>query len=225
MHELGDILFFVDSEDLNDLVILKPQWVTEYISKVLEADGVIDRQGIFTRQCMDQIWSDLELSLRIHFLRLMERFDLSYRTLENKDISLVVERLAFEPSAYQELWEKPTQTEPCKQLSMKFQLSEILPGIPTWFIARQHRFTTGNHWRTGVLLADGPEHQHLGLVKIGRDPTSNVEFLELTVRGPMPHNFFDLLKEGIEVTLRRYPWPQSHPLCSLPRSQSRNLPT
>ncbi|MGR3280114.1 COR domain-containing protein, partial [Acaryochloris marina NIES-2412] len=35
LHELGDILFFVDSEDLNDLVILKPQWVTEYISKVL----------------------------------------------------------------------------------------------------------------------------------------------------------------------------------------------
>lgn len=205
LHELGDILFFVDSEDLNDLVILKPQWVTEYISKVLEAKGVINCQGIFTRQCMDQIWSDLELSLRIHFLRLMERFDLSYRTLENKDISLVVERLAFEPSAYQELWEKPTQTEPCKQLSMKFQLSEILPGIPTWFIARQHRFTTGNHWRTGVLLADSPAHKHLGLVKIGRDPSTNVEFLELTVRGPMPHNFFDLLKEGIEVTLNRYP--------------------
>lgn len=186
-------------------MILKPQWVTEYISKVLEADGVIDRQGIFTRQCMDQIWSDLELSLRIHFLRLMERFDLSYRTLEDKDISLVVERLAFEPSDYQELWEKPTKKAPCNQLSMKFQLSEILPGIPTWFIARQHRFTTGNHWRTGVLLADGPEHKHLGLVKIGRDPATNVEFLELTVRGPMPHNFFDLLKEGIEVTLKRYP--------------------
>jgi internalin A len=26
-------------------------------------------------------------------------------------------------------------------MSMKFRLNTILPGIPTWFIARSHRFT------------------------------------------------------------------------------------
>lgn len=205
LHELGDILFYEDNEDLNELVIFKPQWVTEYISKVLEDDDVISSQGIFTRQCMNRIWSDLALSLRIHFLRLMERFDLSYKIPESKDISLVVERLSFEPPNYHDLWESPTRRESCTQLSMKFQLSEILPGIPTWFIARQHRFTTHNHWRTGVLLADGPNHKHLGLVTIERDPSTNVEYLQLTVRGPMPYSFFNLLKEGIEVTLHRYP--------------------
>lgn len=45
----------------------------------------------------------------------------------------------------------------------------------------------------------------MALTKIGLDDRINAEYLQLTVRGPMPHSFFDLLKEGIELTLRRYP--------------------
>ncbi len=210
LHELGDILFFQDNDDLNDFVILKPQWVTEHISRVLESEEVIRRNGTLTRTCMDQLWKDLDAPMRDHFLRLMERFDLSYRTLENKDISLIVERLPFELPDYEPIWDAKHQEPNCKEISMKFQLSEILPGIPTWFIARQHRFTIeqgerrGIHWRTGVLFQDR-EQKHLALTKIGRDDRTNVEYLQLTVRGAMPHSFFDLLKEGIELTLRRYP--------------------
>ncbi|MEO0456661.1 MAG: COR domain-containing protein [Cyanobacteria bacterium P01_A01_bin.114] len=210
LHELGDILFFQDDDDVNDLVILKPQWVTEYISKVLTAEEVINRNGIFTRQCMDQVWVDLTPSLRNFFLRLMERFDLSYRTLENRDISLVVERLPFELPDFQSLWQKKQQEPNCKEVSMKFQVSEILPGIPTWFIARQHRVTIdqgerrGIHWRTGVLFRDR-DRKHLGLVRTLRDDSTNADYLHLTVRGPVPHNFFDVLREGLELTLRRYP--------------------
>lgn len=210
LHELGDILFFQDDDEVNDLVILKPQWVTQYISKVLTAEEVIKRNGIFTRQCMDQVWVDLQPGLHDFFLRLMERFDLSYRTLENRDISLVVERLPFEPPEYQTVWQQKKQEPNCKEISMKFQVSEVLPGIPTWFIARQHRFTIdqgerrGIHWRTGVMFCDR-EGKHLGLVRTLRDETTNADYLHLIVRGPVPHNFFDVLREGLELTLRRYP--------------------
>ncbi|MEO0760118.1 MAG: COR domain-containing protein, partial [Cyanobacteria bacterium J06648_16] len=210
LHELGDILFFQEDNDVNDLVILKPQWVTEYISQVLEAEEVIKYNGIFTRQCMDQIWQDLSIGLRDFFLRLMERFDLSYRTLENRDISLVVERLPFEQPDYQQRWDAKQQETNCKEISMKLQLSEILPGIPTWFIARQHRFTIeqgerrGIHWRTGVLFRDRSQ-KHLALVRTLRDEITNADHLHLTVRGPIPHNFFDILRDGLELTLSRYP--------------------
>ena len=210
LHELGDILFFQEEEEVNDLVILKPQWVTEYISKVLTDEEVIVSNGIFTRQCMDRIWAELRPGLRDFFLRLMERFDLSYRTLENRDISLVVERLPFEPPDFQSQWKKKKQEPNCKEISMKFQVSEILPGIPTWFIARQHRFTIdkgerrGIHWRTGVLFQDR-EGKHLGLVRILRNENTNADYLHLAVRGPVPHNFFDILREGLELTLHRYP--------------------
>ncbi|MEM1293460.1 MAG: COR domain-containing protein [Cyanobacteria bacterium P01_H01_bin.162] len=207
LHELGDILFFQDNPDLNDLVILKPQWVTAYISKVLSAEAVINHFGIFTRECMEELWHDLNRGLREHFLELMEQFDLSYKipeAPENK--SLVVERLDYKPPDFETLWQQKRQEPNRKEISMKFQLSEILAGIPTWFIARQHRFTQTLHWRTGVLLGDKRENPtHLGLLRVTRDTLTNADHVRLTVRGPMPHSFFDILREGFELTLSRYP--------------------
>ncbi|WP_190240910.1 COR domain-containing protein [Nostoc sp. 'Peltigera membranacea cyanobiont' 210A] len=199
LYELGEILYFQDNEELNDTVILKPQWVTEYISKVLESEDVINRKGIFTRQEMNQLWRDLEPSMRDHFLHLMERFDLSYRTQENRDLSLVVERLPLDAPNYEQKWQQIKQAGECNEISMKFQLNTIPAGIPTWFIARQHRFTTGIHWRNGVLFAY--EQEHLALV----EAVKSDRYLQLTVRGVYPQNFFALLKDGIELLLRRFP--------------------
>ena len=154
---------------------------------------------------MDELWGDLPASLRDHFLRLMEQFDLSYRTLDNKEISLVVERLPLDPPAFQEPWEAIQRREPCEEITMRFQLNTLPPGIPTWFIARSHRFTTYTHWRLGALFAhhthDAHDAKHLALVQAF--PHENA--VRLTVRGPNPQNFFALLKDGIEVTLDRYP--------------------
>jgi small GTP-binding protein len=210
LHELGEILYFQNNEELNDIVILKPQWVTEYISKVLENEEVINSFGIFTRACMDRLWQNLAPSMRDHFLRLMERFDLSYRTLENKDISLVVERLPFDPPKYEQKWNQIKETGDCNEISMKFKLNTIPAGIPTWFIARQHRFTTRTHWRNGALFAYSPEQKHLAytpeqehLALVQAFP--HERYLQLTVRGTNPLNFFALLRDGIEVTLARFP--------------------
>ena len=207
MHELGEILFFQDNPDLNDLVILKPQWVTEYISKVLSTEAVISNFGIFTRQCMNELWRELPLGLRKYFLELMEQFDLSYKIPDDpENKSLVVERLDYEPPDFQTLWNLKKQESNCKEISMKFQLSEILAGIPTWFIARQHRFTQNLHWRTGVLFGDNRTNpSHLGLLRVSRDTRTNADHVTLTVRGPMPYSFFGVLRHGFELTLKRYP--------------------
>jgi len=201
LHELGELLYYQEDDEINDEVILKPQWVTEYISKVLESKEVIDGLGIFTRAHMRELWADLTHDMQDHFLRLMERFDLSYRTLENREISLVVERLPLDPSDYSQEWDAIKDRQPCREISMRFRLNTIPPGIPTWFIARSHRFTTHAHWRSGALFADGEERRHLALV---RALTHDRE-IQLTVRGPCPHNFFVLLKDGLELTLARFP--------------------
>jgi len=59
LHDLGDILYFQDKNELEDIVILKPQWVTEYISQVLESQDVINSGGILTRSEMKKLWHDL----------------------------------------------------------------------------------------------------------------------------------------------------------------------
>ncbi len=202
LHELGDVLYFPDNAELSNTVILKPHWVTEYISKVLTSKEVIERRGVFTRRHMDELWTVLDAGMRDHFLRLMERFDLSYRTLEDRDISLVVERLPFDPPNYAPLWEAMKLNDDCNEITMRFRLSTIPAGVPTWFIARSHRFTTNNHWRNGALFEDNRvDGKHLGLVRT----FPHERYLELSVRGPAPQNFFALLKDGIEITLARFP--------------------
>jgi len=200
LHELGDILYFQDDETLKDTVILKPQWVTEYISQVLENDEVIGGDGIFTREQMRQLWRDLPPWMQDYFLRLMEQFDLSYRTLENREISLVVERLPLDPPDYAPQWDAIGETKNCREISMTYRLNTIPAGIPTWFIARSHRFTTRTHWRNGALFAYSPAKKHLALLRA----LPHERNLHLSVRGPAPHNFFTLLKDGLEVTLARF---------------------
>jgi len=128
----------------------------------------------------------------------MQYFDLSYRIEEDKDKSLVVERLPLAPPDYQTAWNAlPEQN----QIQMRFKLGATLPaGAPTWFIARSHRFTTRTHWRHGALFTDGPERKHLGLIQA----FEHDRYLTLVVRGPAPHNFFALLRDGLEETLKRF---------------------
>jgi internalin A len=200
LHELGDILYFQDDPQLDQVIILKPEWVTEKVSRVLDSPEVVKQKGMFTRSTMDRIWLDLDRGLREHFLRLMERFDLSYCTARDRQVSIVVERLPWEPPNYQERWSGIQSSGYCKEVSMKFELgSTVPPGLPTWFIAQSHRFSTETHWRQGALLAD--EGQHLGLVR----SDAHQRCIWLTVRGPSPHNFFALLRDGLESTIERYP--------------------
>lgn len=236
LHELGEILFFQDVDELNDIVILNSQWVTEAISRVLESEEVAAQDGIFSRDCMNGLWHDLPPAMREHFLRLMEQFDLSYRILEDRDKSLVIERVPYDPPAYEPRWNAlkdaalsgklpacrslPEGTDsvstrqagslpdikeavPCREIKMRFKLDATMPaGIPTWFIARSHRFTLRTHWRHGALFGDDRQTpNHLGLVQA----YPHDRYVLLTVRGPAPQNFFALLRDGLEVTFARFP--------------------
>ena len=60
--------------------------------QVLECDQIKQGEGVFRREHMDNIWPDLDLTVRDRLLRLMERFDLSYRIPDDpQDESLDVE--------------------------------------------------------------------------------------------------------------------------------------
>ena len=199
MHELGDLLQYPDDEELKNLIVLKPQWVAEHIGRVLVHPPVVESAGVFTADDMEQVWPDLAEGMRQHFLRLMERFDLSYRTLENREVSLVVERLPLDAPDYRAVWDRAFD-EGMRELSMHFAMSSVPAGIPTWFIARQHRFTTHTHWRSGAVLRDR-EDRHVALVAVD----SHRGTARLSARGPNPHDFFALLRDGFELTLARFP--------------------
>ncbi|MER6506178.1 leucine-rich repeat domain-containing protein [Nonomuraea sp. NPDC001636] len=201
LHQLGDILYYHDDPNLAQSVILRPEWVNAYISKVLDSDEVAARNGVLTREHLSFLWSDLDRGLRHHFLDMMDKYDLSYQMEGNDgtDLSLVVERLGWNPPPYQHLWDGGA-SGPSKEIRVLYELNSMPPGIPTWFIARSHRFTTHHHWRTGALLRH-PDGRHVALVRADR----HRNLVELAVRGPLPTAFFSLLDDGLNRTLERFP--------------------
>lgn len=197
LHEIGDIIYFGDDPELADTVILKPSWVSSQISKVLDSQEIKRAGGIASREQLAAIWNDLSPMLHMRLIRMMERFDLLHAT-EDGAHYVVVESLPQRDAPYHHQWEALDHS---RQLSLHYQFQSALPpGVPTWFLARTQRFSTGNHWRFGALLQDR-EGAHLALLRA----FPREALVTLAVRGPYPHNFLALIKDSFETTLNRFP--------------------
>jgi internalin A len=202
MHALGDILYYSDDPELEQTVVLRPEWVNGYISLVLDSKPVDAARGLLTHAEMTKLWTSLDRGMREHFLGMMDKYEISFRVDGGATgvVSLVVERLPWNPPPFEEEWERLARIPGNQEIRVRYQLNTMPPGIPTWFIARSHRFTTSTHWRTGAFLAH-PDGAHKALLRA--QPRRNI--VDLTVRGPSPAAFFSILDDGFNQTLLRYP--------------------
>src|SRR5579885_761854 len=163
LHDLGKILFFRDDYILCNMVVLKPNWITKAISLVLTDEKIREDNGIFQHADLARIWASDEDGhpydphLYPIFLRLMERFDLSYQI--ESDVpgtpstrSLVPQLLPYRPPTNVLHWpHKPQKGE--TQVAMVYHFGFVPAGMMSWLIVRTHRYTQDLHWREGALLA------------------------------------------------------------------------
>lgn len=198
LHEMGDILYYPEEEELKDTIIIKPAWVSQHMARVLDSEEVSRNAGFLHKDLLQTLWQDLDSPLHDKFIALMEKFDLSYKTENNVEISLVVEKLKYEEHPkYKKVWDNFQPSE--REIVFKYELETIPAGIPTWFIARTHRYSMYIHWRNGALLQD-KDKKHLGLVMAS--PESKEVWLK--VKGIMPYYFFALLRDILELTFNRF---------------------
>nr|VFJ87041.1 MAG: Leucine rich repeat-containing protein [Candidatus Kentron sp. LFY] len=89
-HRLGHLIHYEHDPQLRDMVILKPDWLATAISFVLDDEATRAAHGLVRLSRLGALWDDasrLEKDrypkvLHALFLRLMERFDLSYRIMD-----------------------------------------------------------------------------------------------------------------------------------------------
>ena len=206
MHDLGQIIYYAHDEGLRDFVVLDPEWLTKAISYVLEDEPTRQSDGILDHARLAEIWqgkNGLTYPARYHpyFLRLMEKFDVSYRLEDDEYRSLVAQLV---PHARPEVpWD--TQTLPpngSRRLALICQLSEPVPGFIAWLTVRHHRASIGKHWRTGVFLRHPiADYASEALLEL-RAPDQ----LMVDVRAPSPDLFFNVLRDSVEDLITRR-WP------------------
>jgi internalin A len=202
LHDLGHIIHYRTDDGLREVVVLQPEWLTKAIGLVLEDEETRRSGGILRHARLREIWRGKgarQPYLPVHhpyFLRMMEKFDVSYR-LPDEDASLVGQLVPYERPRIP--WDSGESTEPTlRRLYLVCSMNDEAPGLIAWLTVRNHRFSTGLHWRRGVFL------RHAGYASEALfELLEDKRQLALTVRAPSPDYFFTILRDSVEDLIKR----------------------
>ncbi|MEA5624273.1 COR domain-containing protein, partial [Nostoc sp. UHCC 0251] len=147
LHDLGVCLHFQDDSTLKHYVILKPEWATTAVYKVLDNQTVMQNLGRFTKDDLKDIWQDSEYAdMRDELLQLMMQFKLCYEIRDRRDNYIAPQLLSIEKAKY--TWDDP------HNLILRYTYTFMPKGILTRFIVETHPWIEQQKlvWKSGVIL-------------------------------------------------------------------------
>jgi len=151
LHDLGSVLSFNDPESpyaLREMSVLRPEWITTGVYRILNSKAVKQRQGVLHRADLAEILRGRKHPPQCHryITDMMGKFELSFAIGDGRGW-LVAELLpAQEP--------KKLPWDPAKTLNFEYHYDVLPPGIICRFIVRRYRNlgTKPVYWRSGVVL-------------------------------------------------------------------------
>jgi len=188
MARLGVITQFSDCPELRNFVVLRPQWLTKAISKVMEDRQLSEDQGEIALSRMEALWNDGYRGMFATFHGCMKEFELCYDLEDTARSCLLPLRFGYlRPDIP---W---SEKDGLKTRRIEYKLNIRPPmGIMSRFIVKTHHMIVktvdkpkGVYWRNGVFL------------RTGDDPLCSealCEFLpedrklRIEVRAPYPQN-------------------------------------
>jgi hypothetical protein len=232
LNELGYLIHYSGDSGLKDTVILKADWLSKAISFVLEDQTVKDQSGLVDHKRLGELWNDPDRPVSeqypvdIHpvFLRLMERFELTYRVnlpeqnnseASNGSIlasgtSLVAQLVpGARPDSLMTAWPTEVYEDDTERVQI-CRIADKLTGQPAAaggllyrLIVRLHRYSLGRtnyslscHWQKGLVIDDGYNGRAL-LEEIGGD-------VRVTVRAAYPERLLHHLCEEVKWLVNNF---------------------
>ncbi|HEX3052218.1 MAG TPA: COR domain-containing protein [Aggregatilineaceae bacterium] len=222
-HRLGRLIHYEHDPLLSDIVVLKPDWLATAISFVLDDKETRNANGLVSFTRLNKIWNDPDRDAEFRypndlhwvFLRLMERYDLSYRVAgvnqnEENPISLIAQLVPdIRPeAALHATWSRDLlpgdsqQTQICHIVDESGN-SATATGLFNLLIVRQHKYSLGReyypdsiHWQRGLVLDDDYNGRALLEYK-GND-------IHITVRAPYPQNWLARLTSEVKYLVESF---------------------
>ncbi len=223
-HRLGHLIHYAHDKALQDIVVLKPSWLATAISFVLDDKKTRDAHGLVPAARLSQLWDDPKRDpanrypsdLHPIFLRLMERFDLSYRVAgihingdDENQTSLIAQLVPeITPDNLADNWCPAPQTGDLQQMQICRIVDDkgntaTAEGLFYQLIVRLHKYSLGRddynqsvHWQRGLILDD--EYNGRAYLKhVGND-------VHITVRAPYPERFLAMLTEEVRYLVDNF---------------------
>lgn len=224
-HRLGHLIHYEHDPILRDIVVLKADWLATAISFVLDDEVTRKQNGLVPFSRLQQLWnnpardSQFRYPPDLHpiFLRLMERFDLSYRVAglslsdDSEPVSLIAQLVSdTRPQArLAEEWPEaiPTgdvqQMQICRIVDEQNGQSATAEGLFYQLIVRLHHlslgrnhFDNGVHWQRGLVL-DNDYNGRALLVHHGND-------IYITVRAAYPQGLLSRLTTEVKYLVESF---------------------
>ena len=200
LHDLGKILYYQDDDVLCDFVVLKPDWLTGAMARVLDDAVTRDqRHGVLDHADFPRIWHGYDRRLYPVFhahVGALPHLLPTGGARAGPPPEHGAAAAAPQPAGGASPWSEVLPDQP--EVRMVFDLDFVPDGIMSWFIVLTHHFSQDLHWREGVRLQYEGHQAHVEL-----NPSTRQ--LWLHVRGPAPSNFFNILQHTInDRIIRRY---------------------
>jgi hypothetical protein len=223
-HRLGHLTHYENDPTLRDIVILRPDWLATAMSYVLDDEATRAAHGLVKFSCLGQLWDDKNraddsrypATLHPIFLRLMERFDLSYRVADltsrsdSDSISLIGQLVPdIRPQNISDAWKSSPasgdvqQTQICHIVDASNGQSASAEGLFYQLIVRLHKYSLGRadynasvHWQRGLVLEDEYK-SHAFLEHVGND-------VRITVRSPYPEGLLGMLTREVKFLVESF---------------------
>jgi internalin A len=146
LHDLGVCLHFQDDDLLQRYIILKPEWGTTAVYKVLDTPKVRNAFGHFTSKDLKTIWADDQYAtMRPELLQLMKNFKLCYEIPHRPKTYITPQLLSANQPAYS--WNDTDN------LIVRYKYDFMPKGLLTRFIVEMHRLIDNDLvWKEGVIL-------------------------------------------------------------------------
>ncbi|WP_112134132.1 leucine-rich repeat domain-containing protein [Glycomyces dulcitolivorans] len=210
--DLGHWCYYPDIPGLDQLVVLKGDWLSAAVSLVIDDPETVRNHGLVEHSRLKHIWNDpanpphLRYPEKVHrvLLRLMEEYEISYRVGGGghggrPPTSLIAQLVDPRTPALGE-WEDhgrdlPVQTRICKfsDASGNFHIPE---GLIYRLIVRLHQFSLGReqyeqslHWTNGLVIDHGLHGR--ALIRLERKQ------LTVSVKAVAPEYFLTMILEEV----------------------------
>jgi internalin A len=148
LHDLGIVVNFRDDPRLSETHVLNPEWVTNGIYKILNAETVSRKRGELELHDLTTVLDPIRYPRQMHIflLDLMRKFELCYQFYESDSCYFVPELLGKDEP------ELPVLPR-AEALHFEYHYNILPEGLLPRFIVRSRALNRDQaRWRTGVVL-------------------------------------------------------------------------
>jgi len=214
LHDLGICLFFQDDPLLSRTVILKPEWGTGAVYRVLDDPEIARSLGVFRRDDLQRIWSDAVYeSMQNELLQLMVRFGLCFQ-VPGSDTFIAPQLLTPSQPAYH--WDETDN------LVLTYEYEVMPKGIVRRLIVALHDLIAPGDclWRNGAVFEYDASRAEV-MEQYRR------RLLSIRIRGGDPRVLLGMIDHELAIIHRSYPGIKVERFmpCNCPRCSTSGEPS